>query len=185
VHFLNDQMPDDGTWIFVGSMGDILCPGMKDEWILKLLQFIKDCTTNNKFLLQTKNTPRLLELFDELKPLKEKIILGTTLETNRETPWTEAPPTWWRHQALRAMKNRGFKTFLSLEPLADFDAKTMMLLVEDIAPEAVEIGLENYTSFLPQPPKHKIIALLSFLKIKGIPYVLKENLRHLEETANE
>ena len=41
-HFFKDKMPNDGSWIFVGSMGDVFCKGVPDEWILMLLEFIKE-----------------------------------------------------------------------------------------------------------------------------------------------
>jgi len=178
--FLWDKMPDDGTWIFVGSTGDVFCEAVPKGWLLQLLLKIAYDEKDNKFLLQTKNPSRFLELEEEFDTFKEKIILGTTIETNRETPWSKAPPTWLRHQALRSMKNKGFKTFLSLEPLADFDLNVLKLMIGDIQPEAIELGLENYTSFLPKPPAEKTVNLLNWLKINGFTYVLKENLRHLE-----
>lgn len=183
-HFLKDRMPDDGSWIFVGSMGDLFCPGMKDEWILKVLYFIKKCEADNKFLLQTKNPFSFLAFGLELEDIKDKIILGTTIETNRET-LGNAPPTLERYMNLLIMKQNGFKTFLSLEPFADFDLGAMCLWINTLRPEAVEIGLENYTNYLPKPPEDKIVNLIAFIEGLGIEYVLKENIQHLaKETVH-
>ncbi|GAJ03132.1 unnamed protein product, partial [marine sediment metagenome] len=168
---------------FVGSMGDLFCRGMKDEWILRVLHFIRDCEADNKFLLQTKNPNRFQDFIEVLEEVKDKIILGTTLETTWGTPWSKAPPTDSRAEHLRILKrNYGFKTFLSLEPLADFNLVTMKRWINFIDPEAVEIGLENYTDFVDRPRDGKIFDLLRWLKHKEIPYVLKENLRHLEDS---
>ncbi len=183
-HFLKDKMPDDGSWIFVGSMGDLFCPGMKDEWILQVLYFIKQCEADNKFLLQTKNPFSFLAFGLELEGIKDKVILGTTIETNRETEWSNSPLATKRVEHLALMRDNGFKTFLSLEPLADFDVDKLTYMIIDVAPEAIEIGLENYTNFLPRPPEDKILELIENIKGMEIPYVLKENLRHLEETTN-
>lgn len=180
--FLKDKMPDDGTWIFVCSMGDILCPGMKTEWILRVLQFIKECTADNKFLLQTKNPSRFQDFIEILEEIKDKVILGTTIDTTWSTPWSKAPPTDSRAEHLKILKQLyGFKTFLSLEPLADFKDITLKRWINDIQPEAIEIGLENYTHFTTPPPERKITELINWLKENEFEYILKENLRYLEE----
>lgn len=178
--FLDDQMPNDGSWIFVGSMGDLFCPGMKDDWILQVIGRITEEKGDNKFLLQTKNPFSFLAFYLELEKIKDKIILGTTLETTWETPWSKAPHPRQRKKYLAQMKDAGFKTFLSLEPLADFNLVTMQKWICEIEPEAIEIGLENYTNFLPEPPIEKIEDLLSYLNETGFEYLLKENLVSIE-----
>lgn len=182
--YLWDSMPDDGTWVFVGSMGDVFCEAVPRAWLLKLFLKIAYDEADNVFLFQTKNPQRFLELADDLGTFKEKIILGTTIETNRETPWSKAPPIWLRHQALRSMKDKGFKTFLSLEPLADFDLGMIKCYIHDIKPEAVEVGLENYGNLLPKPSDEKIVSLIDFLKESGIEFILKDNLRRSLPTVN-
>ena len=177
-NFLEDKMPEDHSWIFVGSMGDTFCEGMKTEWIEQLFTFIERYSGNNKFLLQTKN-PRRFENY-ELEKIKHKVILGTTLETTGNTStFSSAPSPIERFTYLRMMKRNGFKTFLSLEPLADFGFNTMVRWIAAIEPEAVEIGLENYTKYTTPPPEKKIRSLLDWLDDNGFPYILKENLKHL------
>ena len=83
------------------------------------------------------------------------------------------------------MKQAGFKTFLSFEPLADFDLGELLPWIKAIAPEAIEIGLENYTKFTDKPSEEKIVKMLKWLGGNGFTYILKENLRHLEDTTNE
>ena len=184
-HFFNDKMPDEGSWIFVGSMGDVFCNGMKDEWILKLLQFIKGCEADNKFLLQTKNPNRFPMFINQLEEIKDKIIVGTTLETTWSTPWSKAPPTDSRADYMTWMKLHGFRTFLSLEPIADFNLVTMKLWINRIQPEAIEIGKENYSHHTTPPSDRKLLDLIEWLDEKGYTYVLKENLDYLKEKLNE
>jgi len=185
-HFFKDEMPNDGTWIFVGSMGDVFCNGVPDEWILQLLTFIKRDESDNIFLLQTKNPNRFQNFIELLEEIKDKVVLGTTLETTWSTPWSKAPPTDSRAEHIRILKEYyGFKTFLSLEPLADFKDITLKRWIKSIRPEAVEIGLENYTNFTDKPSERRIVDLLNWLTTNGFTYVLKENLRHLEESVNE
>jgi hypothetical protein len=173
-------MPDDGSWIFVGSMGDVFCEGVPDEWIYKLINYIKNCTANNKFLLQTKNPKRLTGLKEALLEIKDKVILGTTIETTEETPWSSAPSTFGRQLNLSYLKHYyGFNTFLSLEPISDFDLDLMKKYVEFIQPEAIEIGKENYTHFITPPPDEKIVALITWLNEQDYTVILKENLDYL------
>ena len=183
--FLNDKMPNDGSWIFIGSMGDLFCEGMKDEWILQIIGRISQEKGNNKFLLQTKNPFSFMAFHLELEKIKDKIILGTTIETTEETPWSKAPPTAERYKDLANVKTAGFKTFLSLEPLADFDFNKMIKWIVAIDPEAVEIGLENYTNYTTKPSDEKIKALIYNLDALEIPYVLKENLQRFTQKEIE
>jgi len=177
--FFKDQMPNDGSWIFVGSMGDIFCNDIPVEWVGRLLNYIEAYQGNNKFLLQTKNPAAFIFWKSSLENIKNKIILGTTIETTYDTPWSKAPPTKDRKNHLATMKEAGFKTFLSLEPLADFNNVAMQKWVCEIEPEAIEIGLENYTNHLPKPPEQKIIKLIEYLDEAGFEYLLKDNLSSL------
>jgi hypothetical protein len=146
-----------------------------DEWINEVLAKIVH-STGNRFLLQSKNPERFLDFAEYLMPFKDKIVFGTTIETNRESPWSKAPATKIRHECMSYVHTFGFDTFLSMEPIADFDMKTMLLWVEDIQPKAVEIGYENYTSYLPKPMIEKLQVLYDRLMIMKIPVVLKANL---------
>jgi len=153
---------------------------MKDEWILRIIGRISQEKGNNKFLLQTKNPFSFMAFYLELEKIKDKIILGTTIETTGDTTkFSKAPSTIERYTYLRKMKQAGFKTFLSLEPLADFDFNELIRWIVAIDPEAIEIGLENYTSFTTKPSDEKIIELVHWIDSNGFNYVLKENLNWL------
>lgn len=69
--------------------------------------------------------------------------------------------------------------------MADFDVDVIKEWLFQLQPEAVELGLENYTHFLTPPPEEKIVELIEWFKEHGFEYVLKENLRSLEESTNE
>jgi len=184
--YLKDKFPNDGTWIFVGSMGDLFCSSMKDEWILKILGKIAFEKTNNKFLLQTKNPRSFLAFGLELEQIKDKVILGTTIETTGDTTkFSDAPSTIDRFTYLRQMKLAGFKTFLSLEPLSDFDVSELTQWITEIDPEAIEIGLENYTQHTSRPSNAKICDLVEWGDEKGYTYILKENLDWVPQAIKE
>lgn len=176
---LMDKLPDDGSWIFIGSMGDLFCYGMHREDIKELFYRLEDYEGSCKFLLQTKNPLRAISFLDSLYKVQDKIIIGTTIETNRET-LGHAPKTRERYASMVFFDNLGFDTFLSLEPLADFDLEILLNWIIEIQPEAVEIGLENYSNYTIKPPEDKIKNLIFWLKDEGIPFILKDNLAHLE-----
>lgn len=180
-HFLKDKLPDDGTWIFIGSMGDTFCKAFTNDQILAVLDVIENYEGSCRFLLQTKNPARFRThaIYPALDRIRGKILVGTTLETNRDTLGL-APSSFLRRGDMIVMKEHGFDTFLSLEPLADFDLIEFTGWITQIWPEAVEVGLENYTHFLEPPKDSKIRSLIDFFESVGIPYVLKENLQHLE-----
>jgi DNA repair photolyase len=171
-------MPGDGSWIFVVSMGDLFCSAVPTEMINKVLERISwDDAANNRFLLQTKNPRRFSQFDGKLIPLRDmgRIILGTTIETNRAIPGG-APPTVERYEAMAEMHSRGFQTFLSLEPLADFDLDKMLYWIQQIQPWHIEMGLENYSRVLDVPPLDKVKKLYLKLSSLGYEVLLKENL---------
>lgn len=189
---MNAKFPEDGTWIFVGSTGDAFCYGVEDCWIEKIFKRIID-SQNHWFLLQTKNTEglfRSLYFNNNIELLNGKIVIGTTLETNRDTPWSKAPPPidrWFWMMTLRDYLDDltptfQYNRFLSLEPLADFDLETMKYMIKNydpLPPGAIEIGLENYSNFTTPPSEEKIKKLLQWLSSQGYTVILKENLDHL------
>lgn len=177
-----DKFPNDGSIIFVCSMGDLFCEGMKDEWIERVITKASEAT-DNRFLFQTKNPSRAIDWLTAMGELQCTPILGTTIETNRDIPWSNAPtPTerftelWYSHDEHAYSWH---DTFLSLEPLAEFDLDALVYMVKRIKPIAVEIGLENYTHFTQRPDNWKIRKLLDELDNVGINYILKKNLGHL------
>jgi len=185
---MKDQFPNDGTIIFVCSMGDLFCKEVPNEWIERIIEKASEAT-NNRFLFQTKNPRRLIDWLPDMDNLKQRPVLGTTIETNRDTPWSLAPTTTERYLSLwYSQDEHAYGThdlFLSLEPLAEFDLETLTYMVTSLRPIAVEIGLENYSNTIPKPSNDSIRLLLEELRQNNIHYVLKENLRHLEESVNE
>lgn len=174
------ELPDDGSWIFLGSQSDLFCDGFYDAEIRSVFTAISAYEGSCRFLLQSKNPVRMIDFTGELLALKDKVVLGTTIETNRETPGY-APRTELRYAGLMYFTALGFDTFLSLEPLADFDHRVLAdWLINLDTLLAVEVGLENYTSVLPKPPEGKIINLIKLLENYGLEYKLKDNLKHLE-----
>ena len=182
---LSEKMPSAGSTIFVCSTGDLFCSGVPDEWIDRVLTRIAASDAKyNRFLLQTKNPDRFYRFIDKLNDLRRKsrVILGTTLETNRIIPGN-APKTRARFKALTNFRGFGFPVFLSLEPLAEFDFDVMEGWVKELNPLCVEMGLENYSKTLPKPPLDKVQRLYDSITSAGIPVLLKDNLAGLIKEA--
>jgi len=184
-----DTFPNDGSIIFIGSMGDLFC-GAFHEDIEKIFNKIKEAK-NQRFLLQTKNP---LDIYSDWMPEIEdlnnikgiEILIGTTIETNRDIPWSDAPHPLERFLYMFSIsEDMPVNTFLSYEPLADFDIDAMITIARGISPIAIEIGLENYTNFLPKPPKEKIKQLIDELKKRRFEIILKDNLSHFTNKSEK
>lgn len=146
-----------GRFIFVGSMCDLFGDWIHSEWIKKV---IRQCLFfDNHYLFQSKN-PRRFSEFMRLFP--EKRILGTTIETNRETAdISKAPSTYERAYA---MQNIGFDKEVTIEPILDFDLDELVLMIETIKPKFVAIGADSKGHNLEEPAPEKIAELIKELE---------------------
>ena len=155
--------PDD--FVFVSDMGDIAFAQIAER------QAIADYCANfpeTRFLLQTKD-PWIFEGHIFNKP---NFYLGVTLETNRPYPVTQAPTPFERYIKIQSGT---FKVrFVSIEPIMDFDLKTLMRWIGHIKPEIVEVGADNYSNHLVEPPWEKVEALLESLR-KFVPRVVEKD----------
>lgn len=169
--FIEKEMDTDlgaGNFIFVGSSIDMFTNEILFRWIE---QTIDHCDRFlNTYLFQSKNPANML---DWDYPIKT--ILGTTLETNRETP-SIAPLTIERYEAMAAYDGR---KMVSIEPIMDFDDE-FIDWIRAIKPEFVSIGADSKGHHLPEPSPDKLKALIN--ELKGFTEVrLKSNLRRLTE----
>lgn len=155
--------------IFMNSAHDTFSPIIPKEWVEDLITFMAHQHPSLIFYLQSKWIHRARRYIDSLWEIRDRIILGTTIETNDQylldSIGCYAPPVQARAATLKIFKEQGFKTRLSLEPLFDFDLRGMLKLIELAGPELIEIGLDGYQKqhglVIPQPSKGKIMMLLS------------------------
>jgi DNA repair photolyase len=89
-----------------------------------------------------------------------------------------APRPFLRARHLADMKERGFRTMVTIEPIMKFNLEILVILLQEIEPEQVNIGADSGNNHLPEPPKEKIIELISELR-KFTRVVEKKNLRRL------
>lgn len=165
--------------IFVGSSTDMFADGVPKEWILKVLEYCNKF--NNTYLFQTKNPKRFLDFYKEFP---KKIILGTTIETDRHFVGTEyenkAPITLIRASLMESI-SKDYTTMVSIEPIMDIaDLDYFIEWIKDINPKFVSIGADSKGSKLPEPSKEDIEKLIK--ELKEITEVkVKDNLKRLME----
>jgi len=154
------------TLVFCCDMGDIFSPGVRDEWVYKVLEHIAR-HPKTMFLLLTKNPERYR---DFLSAMPRNVILGATIETDNDELYlqhkvSQAPlPS----QRIKAVKQLQWSLKLvSIEPILDFTDRFDREIAE-IKPVTVYVGYDNYGNRLPEPPLQKTVSLIKFLEARGI-----------------
>lgn len=167
----------EGNFIFVGSSCDMWAEGIPEDWITKTLGYLA-IYDKNKYLLQTKNPQRFLDLSDYL--ISDDYIYCTTIETNRSyTAMGLAPDTAVRAMAMKRLNTLGFKTMVTVEPIFDFDLAMLQLYIEACRPIWVNIGADSKGHNLPEPSKEKVLMLIDALTESRIKIINKDNLKRL------
>ena len=186
---------ESGQFIFIGSSTDFCSEKVKSEWIKQVFDF---CYKNNqidifgekaKFLLQTKNPERLLEFFNHplLNPENDEIIICTTLETNRHLHkyMQNAPAPRQRAEAMAKIANQGIKTYVTIEPIMDFDLEEFVELIRMCRPEQVNIGKNtSKVATVPNPTIQNTVALVKEL-LKFTNVEIKSNSGQLKEALSQ
>ncbi len=168
--------------VFIWYMGDWMCPAVKDEWIISILDVVRR-NPQAEFLSCTKNPPRYLELAEkygwEIYP--KNLWLGTTIESNLPIAdkYTKAPPVKERYEAMRKLEWE--KKFLSIEPKMDCEPYGFAKWVKDMRIRIVEVGADNYGNKLPEPKWWKVQSLLELLNETCDLVIAKEGLYRLKK----
>jgi protein gp37 len=146
-------------YVFAVDMGDLFGEWVPPEWIIKVIDATKK-SPSSSFLFLTKNPKRYMEFLD-LYP--ENVVLGATIETNKDYPVSKAPATVERYDF---MKKLPFKNkIISIEPIMDFDLETFVKWIKDINPVMVHVGYDNYNNNLPEPSLSKTYQLIDQLRV--------------------
>lgn len=161
------------NFIFIGSSNDLFAEDIPRDWIISTITIAK--LYDNQYLFQTKNPIRLLS-FD----LPDNSVVCTTIETNRKYRdiMNNSPSTVLRAQSMSLLKRRGYKTYVTIEPVLDFDLIQMIEYIKMCSPEQVNIGADSMNNNLPEPPKEKILELINELN-KFTTVHQKKNLNRL------
>ncbi|MCW4019712.1 MAG: phage Gp37/Gp68 family protein [Candidatus Bathyarchaeota archaeon] len=157
-----------GKFVFVSDMGDMWGEWVPREWILKVLKVLRS-KPRCSFLFLTKNPKRYHE-FQGL--FTENMMLGATIETNREYNVTKATPPRERFEALKGL-DWGHKAVV-VEPILDFDLE-FIDWIKELQPELVYVGYDNYHYNLPEPQLSKTWMLVK--ELRGTAEVVDKSLR--------
>jgi hypothetical protein len=169
------------NFIFVGSSCDIFANNIPDDWIKTIIDYAH--SFKNDYLFQTKNPERFTS--PPIGLSAERDILCTTIETDQYLPeiMRNSPSPFVRAKYLSVMRERGFRTMVTIEPIMDFCLEFMLFMLKKIGPEQVNIGADSGGNRLPEPTPEKIAALIKALRSHNIKVHLKNNLKRLYKEA--
>jgi len=194
--------------IFVGHMCDMFASNVPHDWIMAILYYCR-LFPNNRYVFQTKNPRSFFDLLlDEQcyleslrRILPEKLIIGTTIETNRAdllATFSKAPSPQSRANAMAGLKSKtetdklgdkvvdfggdlGYiEKFVTVEPIMDFDVNELVDLLVLAKPTFVNIGADSKGHNLPEPTRAKVDLLVQAIMDKGIEIRKKVNLDRLQ-----
>lgn len=163
--------------IFVGSMGDMWGPWIKDEWIQRVLGRCSQFPLNT-YVFQSKNPARLLRFLPWLRN-SSTIYLGTTIETDHYCFQTKAPQIEERVEIMHRLRLLSMKTFITIEPIMKFNLEELLRQIRIMSPAFVTIGADSKGHGLVEPTWAEVQALIDELGKLKIEIRQKSNLERL------
>lgn len=173
---------------FIGSSIDMWHPDIDYEWIHRILMYIS--CSNGKYIFQTKNPERYIELLDCNEMyipynIIDKIELCTTIESNRYyDEMGTAPDIINRIIAMKKLRELGYKTIITIEPIMYFDFEILVWLLCQAKPDKIYIGADSKKSELWEPSPGELINLINWIKADKkdgwiLELILKDNLKRI------
>lgn len=147
------------NFIFVGSSCDMFAEEIPEEWIIRTLEYCSKF--DNKYLFQSKNPWRILDLSEHLP---KKVVLGTTIESNNTYDCMgKTPSPFERARMMLSLKNKGYETMITIEPILNFSVTDFVELIKIANPKWINIGADSKNHNLPEPSKEKVLLLIEEL----------------------
>jgi len=168
--------------VFVCSANDFGAANksIKKEVLEKIKQTQQqkiDKEQRNSFLFQSKK-PKELDIITNYLD-QENIIIGTTIETNRQTYLNKIQDAPAIKQRIKGLNELDTKKTVTIEPILDFDLDILVKELETINNlEWITIGADSKNNDLKEPNKTKTHNLIEQLK-KITNVKLKDNLKRL------
>lgn len=171
--------------IFVCGQNDLFEESVPEEMIDRILERACNRDQSNLYMFQTKNPARFKDYLDQLP---EMYMLGTTIETNREEyieKYSDAPSIKSRVDAMVLLSDH--PTYVTIEPILDFDHDEFVALLKLIHPNKIFIGSDSkvhkypriyHNLKLPEPDGEKVLKLIKALE-EFTEVEQKENLKRL------
>ena len=161
LHFDSKEFLTDlgsNNFIFVGSGTNNINP----IWVTRVLDYCNGF--NNKYLFQSKDPANILRHIDH--PVFQKSVVCTTIESNRFYPSVmgKAPAIEERVSAMEKISDKGITTFVTCEPIMDFDVDDLTSFVLRCHPQQVNIGRNSWSEVsIPEPTNEKVAEFISKL----------------------
>lgn len=154
----------NNLFIFVDSGADLFAQDIPDEWIIEVMNYCN--SFNNKYLLQTKNPKRVIDFIKSGHINNDNTVICTTIESNRfyKSIMRNSPNIPSRVTAMKEIAELGYKTYVTIEPIIDFDVEELLSYIKDCSPDQVNIGADSGGNKLPEPDKKKILELIHGLQ---------------------
>jgi DNA repair photolyase len=174
-----------GKTIFIEHLNDLFADDVPDEFICRIITHCS-CYPDNRYAFQTKNPSRYRDVnFSRI----HYMFLGTTIESNRKHECMgNAPTPFQRITGIEASsRNMGMfhngmaSTFITIEPVLDFDLDEFAEMLIWAEPLFINIGADSKNQNLPEPEYHKVMALYDILVDAGIEVRQKKNLERLKK----
>jgi len=163
------------NFIFVGSSIDMWAEDIPSHWIKMVLDYCD--RSANKYLFQSKNPSRILDFITH--PVFHHSVVCTTIETNRFYPeiMRNSPEIKERVRAMEKIVDLGIDTYVTAEPLMQFDLDKMIEYIKRCKPLQVNIGRNtNRKVQLPEPTANEVKVLITELE-KFTKVEIKKNAR--------
>ena len=163
------------NFIFVGSSIDMWAKDIPNHWIKIVLDYCDKSA--NKYLFQSKNPSRILDFITH--PVFHRSVVCTTIETNRSYPdvMCNSPEIEERVRAMEKIADSDIDTYVTAEPLMQFDLDEMVEYIRRCNPKQVNIGRNNNRKVeLPEPTADEVKALVEELE-KFTKVEIKKNAR--------
>ena len=164
-----------GKTIFIEHTHDLFCYEVKESIILAIFNMCVVANDTN-FIFQTRNTLRAYSILkDQCTPVN--VTFGTTIETNHVCGLAPSPEK--RARGLLELKALGYRTFVTVEPILEFDFDRMKNIIAFAKPDFVNIGADSKGTGLKEPSREKVLALIEGIKGLGIEIRTKRNLERI------
>lgn len=166
----------EGEFVTIGMNGDI---SFASEETMQAIIHYCWLWAKHTFLLQSKNPA----FFHEYK-FPENVILGTTMESNKDTWYSTHNATllksvvrYWdiskapsNNKRFDAMYELTARKVITIEPILDFDMEPFINAIIDLKPEWVWVGYDSKPerNYLPEPTLDKTQELIRELTEAGI-----------------
>lgn len=177
---LEKPFPDLGKnrIIFVGFECDLFAKSVPDSVILEVIEHCNKYR-ENRYVFQSKDPERM---YNFIHLILDDSLFGTTIESNSNDLLSfisKAPSSDERFKWIKKIKETGFHTFITVEPIMKLGPKVFAKSIVDANPDFVNIGADSKGHGLLEPTKEDILEMVDIIRAGNIEIRHKENLSRI------